>query len=75
MKDCTNPNHAVFIRNGVLCDCATDERDVETCSHHGEQAVSEYHEFTGHAGGRCYAALLACGCFLLDETADHRAAI
>jgi hypothetical protein len=39
-----------------------------------EQADEMFHTFTGHAGGRCTAALLSCGCWDVDESDDLRAA-
>ena len=48
--------------------------DTAPCETHGEQAVVASGDFTGFAGGACAWAELACGCTLVDESADIRAA-
>jgi hypothetical protein len=47
---------------------------MEECSKHGEQEIVEEGSFTGYAGGTCTWALLACGCYAQDESADIAAA-
>jgi hypothetical protein len=44
------------------------------CAGHGPQRVTAERPFTGYAGGTSYALTLACGCNILDEEADLRAA-
>lgn len=57
----------------VLLD-ADGEPYTETCRTHGEQLVTESVGFTGYAGGSCFADTLACGCTIVDESDDVRAA-
>jgi hypothetical protein len=50
--------------------------EFATCPNgHGDQEVTAEGGFTGYAGGRCYTATLACGCQIVDESADIAAAI
>jgi hypothetical protein len=52
-----------------------DEDDDQTvCPKHGPTRQAGCVAYVGYAGGRCYAALLECGCSDVDESADVRAA-
>ena len=42
---------------------------------HGLQEIIETGDYSGFAGGRCYFAELACGCYDVDESRDVAAAL
>jgi len=57
-----------------LCvDCAAGG-DAATCPRHGPTTVTGCGTTAGFAGGACYWAQLACGCFDMDESNDLAAA-
>jgi hypothetical protein len=57
-----------------VLDLAIEHGAAAECAKHGLQRVTDVHTWTGFAGGSCWAADLACGCTLADESDDLRAA-
>ncbi len=51
-----------------------EEPRIVECKKHGPQAVDGVDTYTGFAGGTCYWYRLACGCQIVDESDDLRAA-
>lgn len=51
-----------------------DTEDAAYCPKHGLATITETYIYTGFAGGCSWALRVACGCLLLDESADVRSA-
>jgi hypothetical protein len=50
------------------------QENESVCIQHPDATVTDVQEFTGFAGGKSYAYTLSCGCGVLDESDDVRAA-
>ena len=53
---------------------AMEDDNDSYCMTHPDATITEEGGYSGFAGGSCYWATLSCGCTIVDEDDDVRAA-
>lgn len=81
MSNYPDDDYAARLDEQDWADEMADKYDAEygpdnesVCAQHPDATVTDVQEYTGFAGGKCYAYTLSCGCSALDESDDVRAA-